>query len=194
MSELRIIGGKARGRRIRSVPGKTTRPITDKVREALFNIIGSDIRGAALLDLFAGTGSVGIEALSRGAEYVCFVERRRQPIAIIRENLKSTGLEEGAFVTQADAFAFLEHTVNHIYDYLYIAPPQYKQMWSRALLTLDTHLGWLSEDAWMIVQIHPVEYIPIGEEMPIHNLIEFDQRHYGSTLLVFYRRVTNRAE
>src|SRR4030042_3872461 len=111
VSELRIIGGKARGRKIHSVPGETTRPITDKVKEALFNIIGPDIHGATLLDLFAGTGSVGIEALSRGAEYVCFVERNRQPIAIIRENLKSTGLEEGAFVTQADAFAFLEHSV-----------------------------------------------------------------------------------
>jgi 16S rRNA (guanine(966)-N(2))-methyltransferase RsmD len=70
VSELRIIGGKARGRKIRSVPGETTRPITDKVREALFNIIGSDIQGAFFLDLFAGTGSVGIEAISRGAEYV----------------------------------------------------------------------------------------------------------------------------
>lgn len=194
MSELRIIGGKARGRRIRSVPGNTTRPITDKVREALFNIIGPDIQGAALLDLFAGTGSVGIEALSRGAEYVCFVERSRQPIAVIRENLKSTGLEEGAFVTHTDAFAFLERPINHNFDYLYIAPPQYKQMWSRALQILDTHIGWLSEDAWVIVQIHPIEYEPISEEMPVHNLVEFDQRHYGSTLLVFYRRSMKKAE
>ena len=194
MSELRIIGGTARGRRIRSVPGDTTRPITDKVREALFNIIGPDIQGAALLDLFAGTGSVGIEALSRGAEYVCFVERSRQPIAVIRENLKSTGLEDGAFVTHTDAFSFLVHPINHIFDYLYIAPPQYKQIWTRALQTLDTHIGWLSEDAWVIVQIHPIEYTPIGEEMLIHNLIEFDQRHYGSTLLVFYRRSMNKAE
>ena len=133
MSDLRIIGGKARGRRIRSVPGETTRPITDKVREALFNILGADIQGAALLDLFAGTGSVGIEALSRGAEYVCFVELNRKPIAIIKENLKSTGLEAGAVVTHADAFSLLERPINHQYDYVYIAPPQYKALWSRAL-------------------------------------------------------------
>lgn len=189
MSELRIIGGKARGRRIRSVPGEMTRPITDKVREALFNIIGTDIQGATLLDLFAGTGSVGIEALSRGAEYVCFVERNRQPITIIRENLKITGLEEGAVVTHMDAFVVLERPINHIYDYVYIAPPQYKEIWIRALKSLDTHIEWLSEDAWVIVQIHPIEYKPISEEMPIYNLIEFDQRHYGSTLLVFYRRL-----
>jgi 16S rRNA (guanine(966)-N(2))-methyltransferase RsmD len=165
-----------------------TRPITDKVREALFNIIGTDIQGATLLDLFAGTGSVGIEALSRGAEYVCFVERNRQPITIIRENLKITGLEEGAVVTHMDAFVLLERPINHIYDYVYIAPPQYKEIWIRALKSLDTHIEWLSEDAWVIVQIHPIEYKPISEEMPIYNLIEFDQRHYGSTLLVFYRR------
>lgn len=191
MGELRIIGGKARGRRIRSVPGDTTRPITDKVRQALFNIIGSDIQGASLLDLFAGTGSVGIEALSRGAESVCFVERSRKPVAIIRENLKSTGLEVGALVIQTDAFAFLERQVDYAFDYIYIAPPQYKSMWSRALHFLNEHMEWLSEDAWVIVQIHPIEYHPIDETMPIHNLVEFDQRHYGSTLLVFYRKATD---
>jgi 16S rRNA (guanine(966)-N(2))-methyltransferase RsmD len=175
VSELRIIGGKARGRKIHSVPGETTRPITDKVKEALFNIIGPDIHGATLLDLFAGTGSVGIEALSRGAEYVCFVERNRQPITIIHENLKSTGLEEGAVVSHTDAFTMLERPINHIYDYVYIAPPQYKNMWIKAIQTLDTHIGWLSEDAWVIVQIHPIEYMPISEDMPIQNLVEFDE-------------------
>lgn len=191
MGDLRIIGGKARGKRIRSVPGTTTRPITDKVREALFNIIGSDIEGAALLDLFAGTGSVGIEALSRGAEFVCFVELNRQPITIIRENLKITGLEEGAVVSRANAFTFLQRPVSHIFDYVYIAPPQYKGIWGQALTTLDSHIGWLSEDAWVIVQIHPTEYKSSNEEMSFQNLVEFDQRHYGSTLLVFYRRSTN---
>ena len=187
MGDLRIIGGKAKGRRIHSVPGDTTRPITDKVRQALFNIIGSDIQGAALLDLFAGTGSVGIEALSRGAEFVYFVERSRQPMAIIRENLKSTDLEAGTHVVQIDAFAFLDRPSDRQFDYVYVAPPQYKKMWSKALQSLDTHMDWLSEDAWVIVQIHPIEYLPIGEELPIHNLVEFDQRHYGSTLLVFYQ-------
>lgn len=188
MSDLRIIGGKAKGRRIRSVPGETTRPITDKVREALFNIIGADIQGASLLDLFAGTGSVGIEALSRGAEYVCFVELNRRPITIIHENLKTTGLEDGAEVSHADAFKFIERPVNHQFDYVYIAPPQYKEMWSKSLQAMDNHPGWLSNDAWLIVQIHPIEYKPVVDALPLTNLVEFDQRHYGSTLLVFYQR------
>lgn len=190
MGELRIIGGKARGRRIRSVPGRTTRPITDKVRQALFNILGADIRGASLLDLFAGTGSVGIEALSRGADYVLFNELNRHAASIIRENLRSTELEQGAIVSQEDAFSLLHGPVLHRVDYVYIAPPQYKEMWSKALCSLDENNEWLSEDAWLIVQIHPVEYKPIGEDLPLVSLIEFDQRHYGSTLLVFYRKKT----
>jgi 16S rRNA (guanine966-N2)-methyltransferase len=188
VTDLRIIGGKAKGRRIRSVPGETTRPITDKVREALFNIIGSDIYGATFLDLFAGTGSVGIEALSRGAEYVLFIERNRRPFTVIRENLISTNLQEGSMVIQADAFTFLEGLPNQQFNYVFIAPPQYKDMWERALISLDKQTEWLSKDAWVIVQIHPIEYKPIGDKVMVANLVEFDQRHYGSTILVFYRR------
>jgi 16S rRNA (guanine(966)-N(2))-methyltransferase RsmD len=189
VNEIRIIGGKARGRRIRSVPGETTRPITDKVREALFNIISSDIEGASLLDLFAGTGSVGIEALSRGAKYVCFVDLHWQPIKTIRSNLISTGLEQGAEVVRADAFTYIEQSPECSFDYVYIAPPQYKKMWRQALLRIDRHIEWLSEDAWVIVQIHPIEYEAIGENLEIQNLVEFDQRSYGSTLLIFYERL-----
>ncbi len=188
MGDLRIIGGIAKGRRIRSVPGETTRPITDKVREALFNIIGPDIQGATFLDLFAGTGSVGIEALSRGAQNVYFIERNRVPVNIIRENLKLIDLERGSAVIHMDAFDFLDQSNPLVFDYIYIAPPQYKSMWSKALKLLDAHIGWLSEDAWVITQIHPIEYLPVGEQLSIQNLVEFDQRHYGSTLLVFYQR------
>jgi 16S rRNA (guanine966-N2)-methyltransferase len=194
VKELRIIGGKARGMRIRSVPGDTTRPITDKVREALFNIIGPDIQGANALDLFAGTGSVGIEALSRGASYVCFVDLNRLPITTINENLHSTGLRDGADVVRADGFKYLERPPIKVFDYVYIAPPQYKQMWSRALQILDRNIDWLSEDAWVIVQIHPIEYDSVKDELLLKNLVEFNQRHYGSTLLVFYRRLNDDVE
>lgn len=144
--------------------------------------------------MFAGTGSVGIEALSRGAQHVLFVELKRQPIAIIKENLKSTGLLEGAEVTQADAFTLLERPMINAFDYVYIAPPQYKDMWMRAMLLIDKNIGWLTEDGWVIVQIHPVEYHKLNEENSIKNLVEFDIRHYGSTLLVFYQRTKNDEE
>src|SRR3990172_11140026 len=103
MSGLRVISGKARGRRLRSVPGDLTRPITDRAKESLFNILGSDIDGAVVLDLFAGTGSVGIEALSRGAARARFIDQQRQAIETIHFNLSATGLEASAEVLRQDA-------------------------------------------------------------------------------------------
>lgn len=182
MSGLRIIAGKARGRRLRAVPGDTTRPITDRTKESLFNILGADIEEASLLDLFAGTGSVGIEALSRGAAFVRFVDQARLAVDTVRANLASSGLTQESEVLRQDAFTVLERPPDRQFDYVYIAPPQYKEMWKRAMLSLDEHPGWLSPDAWVIAQIHPVEY----EALALQHLSEFDQRKYGSTLLIFY--------
>jgi 16S rRNA (guanine(966)-N(2))-methyltransferase RsmD len=183
MTGLRVIGGKARGQRLRSVPRDTTRPITDRTKESLFNIIGGDIQDASFLDLFAGTGSVGIEALSRGAAYVRFVDRERLAASTVKTNLASTGLSAGGDVLLMDSFRLLEAVPDRAFDYIYIAPPQYKGMWRRALELVDTNLGWLEGDAWVIAQIHPVEY----EAVELANLEEFDRRKYGSTLLVFYQ-------
>ncbi len=182
MSGLRVIAGSAQGRRLRSVPGSSTRPITDRVKEAFFNILGADVQSANFLDLFAGTGSVGIEALSRGAAKVRLIDIDRLAVATIRANLELTGLEEQAEVQRVDAFAFLERVPDCTFDCIYIAPPQYKEQWIRALLSLDVHPAWLSEDAWVIVQIHPREY----EQLGLQNLSEFDQRRYGNTVLVFF--------
>lgn len=186
MTGLRVIGGTARGRRLRSVPGDTTRPVTDRVKEALFNILGPDIHQAAVLDLFAGTGAIGIEALSRGADYVLFNDLNRLPVETVRSNLKEIGFENQAEVLRMDALALLERPARRAFDYIYIAPPQYKGLWKEALLRVDKHLEWLNDDAWVIVQIHPVEYQPLDEASGLQNLVEFDQRSYGSTLLVFY--------
>ena len=184
MSGLRIIAGSARGRRLRSVPGDTTRPITDRAKESLFNILGGDLVGASFLDLFGGTGSVGIEALSRGAAFVRFIDKNHRAIETIRANLALTALAEQAQVLRQDAFSALSQPSDRTFDYVFIAPPQYKELWKRALLSLDGRPGWLSEDAWVIVQIHPVEY----EKLSLASLSEFEQRRYGSTLFVFYER------
>jgi 16S rRNA (guanine(966)-N(2))-methyltransferase RsmD len=181
---MRVIAGTARGRRLKAVPGDAVRPITDRVKESLFNILRPDMPGATMLDLFAGTGSVGIEALSRGAQYVRFIDRNRAAIKVIHENLAATGLEEHADVFNLDAFALLDKQPNFAFDYIYIAPPQYKELWSQALLKLDAVPDWLVEDGWVIVQIDPLEY----QEHSLENLEEFDQRRYGNTLLVFYER------
>jgi 16S rRNA (guanine(966)-N(2))-methyltransferase RsmD len=151
------------------------------VKEALFNIIGPDIQDAALLDMFAGTGSVGIEALSRGAKYVRFIDRHRLAVATIKENLTRTKLLPGAQILQEDAFAHLNGGTTCKFDYVFIAPPQYKGLWIQALETLDNRVDWLVGDAWVIVQIDPTE----DKEVQLKNLVEFDRRKYGSTLLVF---------
>jgi 16S rRNA (guanine(966)-N(2))-methyltransferase RsmD len=182
MSTLRVISGSARGRRLKTVPGDTTRPITDRVKESLFNILGPDIQESVILDLFAGTGAVGIEALSRGAKFVRFIDKFRLPIKVVRENLQITGLADKAQVLQRDAFSVLKGEIDQKFDYVYIAPPQYEGMWLRALELLDDRPGLMVEDAWVIVQIHPKEYEPVS----LKNLVEFDQRRYGSTLLIFY--------
>lgn len=187
MPGLRIISGKARGRRLRSVPGDTTRPITDRIKEALFNIIGPDIEGAYFLDLFAGSGSVGIEALSREAARVVFIDNNRLPVETIRSNLKLTSLGENAHVLKMDAFSFLAKEHDQPFDYIYIAPPQYRGMWKEALLEVDKNTKLLSEDGWVIVQIHPVEEDILDKRMLVE-LEMFDRRDYGSTLLLFFNR------
>jgi len=190
LGKLRVIAGTARGRRLKSVPGDTTRPITDRVKEALFNILGPDIIDASLLDVFAGTGSVGIEALSRGAAYIRLNDRNRAAVRTIKENLEITHFSDRAEILQVDAFVILGKVPDRQFDYIFIAPPQYKEMWKRAMLSLDNNPGWLAEDAWVIVQIHPVEY----ESLQLAHLVEFDQRKYGSTLLVFYEQIPVEAE
>ena len=184
MSNPRIISGSAKGIRLDPVPGDSTRPITDRVKEALFNILSTDIIDATFLDLFGGTGSVGIEALSRGARYCLFLELNPKAMATLKSNLGKTRTIEKARAVHGDALKFLSMPTTDQFDYVYIAPPQYKGMWLTALQRLDGNMSLLSEDGWVIVQIHPVEY----QEIKLENLVEFDQRKYGSTLLVFYEQ------
>jgi 16S rRNA (guanine966-N2)-methyltransferase len=184
---MRVIAGSAKGHRLRSVPGDVTRPITDRVKESLFNILGDFVVGARVLDLFAGTGAVGIEALSRGAAEAVFVDKSPAALRTVRANLQHTRLTERATVLRADAFKYLTGPVEAPFDLIYIAPPQYKGLWADALRVLDAHPDWLRGDpevgsGIVVAQIHPREY----QDLLLHNLVEYDQRKYGSTLLCFY--------
>lgn len=181
---LRVISGKARGRKLKSVPGDTTRPVTDRVKEALFNILASDVIDSRWWDLFAGTGAIGIESLSRGAQFVRFTDLNRAPIETIRSNVDHCGFKEQSDIRRGDAFALLSRDADAQFDYIYIAPPQYKDMWEKALELMDDNTGWLSQDSWVIVQIDPKEY----REIPLANLEEIEQRKYGTTMLIFYER------
>lgn len=184
MSNPRIIAGTARGFRLKPVPGDITRPITDRVKEALFNIIGGDIEDATFLDVFAGTGSVGIEALSRGAKLARFIDKNRVAYQTVKSNLERTGLSGQSEVILGDAFSVIHKTPDRQFDYIFVAPPQYKELWLQLLSALDANLGWLAPDGWIIAQIDPVEYA----SHKLAHFIEFEQRKYGSTLLVFYRQ------
>ena len=179
---MRVIAGKAKGRRLRSVPGDVARPITDRTKESLFNILADEVVDAVFLDLFAGTGSVGIEALSRGARRAVFVERHRRAIETIKENLRITGLAAQAEVVRDDVFRFLAREPAEKFDLIYIAPPQYRGLWAETLLTLDGRSS-LTEGGLAIAQIYPKEY----KDLELKSLSLVDQRKYGSTMLCFYR-------
>lgn len=183
---MRVISGSARGRKLKSPRSSETRPIMDRVKTALFDILAPEIMGMRVLDLFAGTGAVGIEALSRGAESATFIERSPEAWRLVRENLAITGLSDRAEVLRADAFAYLQQAAaaNRRYDLVYVAPPQYEGLAARALAQLDA--APLTEpDGLVIVQIHPQERASL-DALSLKRLRRYDERKYGSTLLLFY--------
>ena len=183
---MRVISGSARGRKLKSPKSSETRPIMDRVKTALFDILAPEIMGMRVLDLFAGTGAVGIEALSRGAESATFIERSPEAWRLVRENLALTNLSDRAEVLRADAFAYLQQAaaIGRKFDLVYIAPPQYVKMAAQALTQLDA--APLTEpDGLVIVQIHPQERAEL-DALALRRLRRYDERRYGSTLLLFY--------
>ena len=180
---MRVIGGKARGRRLKRVPGDTTRPIMDRVKESLFNILTPALPGSRWLDMFAGTGAVGIEALSRGAAEVVFLDLARQAVQTITDNLQATGLTAGSRVLRADALKYVAAFGGAPFDFVYVAPPQYQGVWLEALRQIDAGAArLLLPDGQAVVQIDPREYA----ETALANLTLVDQRRYGRTMLCFY--------
>ncbi len=178
---MRVVGGSARGKKLQVVPGRGTRPIMDRVKSSLFDILRPRIAGSDMLDLFAGSGSVGIEALSQGAASCTFIENRYPAIVTIKQNLGATGLADRAEVWQTDAFDFLKKATK-TFDLVYVAPPQYKDLWSDAMHHLDARPELLRLEGQIIVQIHPKEY----RDLDLGTLHETRQRRYGNTVLVFY--------
>jgi 16S rRNA (guanine966-N2)-methyltransferase len=191
---MRVVTGEAKGRKLKAPKTAGTRPIIDRVKTALFDILSTRVEDARFLDLFAGTGSVGIEALSRGAAHATFIEMNHSVLKLVRENLKITGLGDRAETLQADAFKFLQANAaqngnaQRVYDMIYVAPPQYHEMAARALAMLDTS-PLLAEDGLVIVQIHPKERSVVAA-VPLTRLVLSDERKYGSTLLMFYETVS----
>ncbi len=192
---VRVISGSARGRKLFSVPGTGTRPVTDRAKEALFDILGADVQESSWLDLFGGTGAIGIEALSRGARRVVFIDKAHQAVATIRRNLDLTGFAASSEVIRGDALRYIAQAGEGAqFDYIYVAPPQYQELWADALRALDERaLDGRTLSApygQVIVQIHPREYHPVA----LQTLALQDERRYGSTLLLFYDRIEDQTE
>ena len=133
---MRVITGTARGRKLRDLPGLDTRPTTDKVKESIFNIVQFDVEGRKVLDLFAGTGQLGIEALSRGAEKCVFVDQSREAIKIIQENVKTTGFENQSRVAAGDGVSFLT-SCREKFGLAFLDPPYASDLLDRALLKMS---------------------------------------------------------
>ena len=179
MLRVRIVGGSLGGRVLRAPAGAATRPTSEKVREAVFAILGS-VTDVHVLDLFAGTGALGIEALSRGAGHVTFVDSARPAIAAIRGNLRALGVEDRATVIAGDAVAAARQVPAAPWQLVFVDPPYRSDLAVRAITALpEAHLA----PGAVIVIEHDRHNAPPD---PLGSLLRTDQRRYGDTLISFF--------
>ncbi len=185
---MRVITGKARGVPLKTPDGLLTRPTTDRVKEALFSIIHFEIPGAKVLDLFGGTGQLGIEALSRGAKSAVFVDAREEACKLIRENLKCTRLEQDAKVIQSDYLDYLNRCREQ-YDIIFLDPP-YAEVFLENSLNRITEIDILCSGGIITTER------PLGKELPweFPGYTRSRDYKYGKILLTFFRKDTGSQE
>ena len=179
---MRVISGSARGRRLKELQGMDTRPTTDKVKESLFNIIQFEIEGRRVLDLFGGTGQLGIEALSRGADHCTFVDMRKEAAALIRENLRLTGLSERSRVVQGDALSFLS-SCGEKFDVILLDPPYRTELLEKSVKRI-TEFDILREHGIMVCESALDKVLPTLNA-PYERGKEY---RYGKIKLTIYRK------
>ena len=186
---MRVISGSARGRKILSPPDFRIRPTADRVKESLFNILNSLIAGyddCRALDIFAGTGNLGIEALSRGATDVVFIDSHKESVALVIKNLRMLGFADRGRVIERDAISALRSLEKREppFQLLFIDPP-YRQGLAERVLEYLAASNLIDERSLVIAEISSGELLPAAFE----SLTEFDRRVYGDTAIVFYRRM-----
>ena len=177
---MRIITGTARGRRLKSPKGDESRPTADSVKEAIFSAIQFEIEGAVVADLFAGTGQLGIEALSRGAKRAYFVENSPEAVVIIRENLKLCGFSEKSEISSLSVAAFLKKAAGKKFDIAFVDPPYGQDLTNRTLPLLVP----LMNENGIIVCEHEKEYKPAER---INNYAVYKTYKHGKTYITIYR-------
>ena len=179
---MRVITGKARGIQLKTPQGMLTRPTADRVKEALFSIIRFDVAGARVLDLFGGTGQLGIEALSQGAERAVFVDAREDACALIRENLKRTRLSEQGSVVRCDYLDYLNRCREQ-FDIIFLDPP-YAEVFLETALKRITEIDILRSGGIIVTER------PLGKELlaKFPGYSRSKDYKYGKTLLAIYRK------
>lgn len=180
---MRVITGKARGIQLKTPEGLTTRPTSDRVKEALFSIIQFEIPGARVLDLFGGTGQLGIEALSRGAKSATFVDAGEPACRLIRENLRRTKLEGDGKVVRSDYMDYLKRCREE-YDIIFLDPP-YAEVFLENSLKQIAEIDILRSGGIIVAER------PVGKELPweFEGFTRSKDYKYGNTLLTLYRKV-----
>ena len=183
---MRVITGKARGVVLKTPDGMQTRPTSDRVKEALFSILQFELPGMAVLDLFGGTGQLGIEALSRGAARAVFVDAGEAACKIIKENLRRTKLESQAKVVRSDYLTYLKTTKEH-FDLILLDPPY-------AEVFLENSLNCISEIDILQTGGIIVTERPVGRELPFDypGYTRSKDYKYGNTLITLYRKTESR--
>lgn len=177
---MRVITGSARGMTLKTLDGTDVRPTTDKVKEAVFSAIQFEIEGRRVLDLFAGSGQLGIEALSRGALHATFVDADKNAVKIVKENLEKTRLLANASVAQTDALAFLTMT-DKVFDIAFLDPPYGKGLLQKALAKVGERIA----EGGLVVCEHP-----FGEELEdaYGELTRQKEYKYSKTAVTVYRK------
>jgi 16S rRNA (guanine(966)-N(2))-methyltransferase RsmD len=177
---MRVITGSARGMTLRTLEGDNVRPTTDKVKEAVFSAIQFEIEGRRILDLFAGSGQLGIEALSRGAKNAVFVDADKNAVKIVKENLAKTKLDSLATVAQTDSIAFLTMT-DKIFDIAFVDPPYETGLLQKAMAKIDEHIA----EGGVVICEHPFK-----EELDdeIGGLKKYREYKYSKTAVTVYRK------
>ena len=177
---MRVITGSARGMSLKTLEGDNVRPTTDKVKEAVFSIIQFELEGRRILDLFAGSGQLGIEALSRGAESAVFVDADKNAVRIVQDNLAKTKLDYKATVAQTDSLAFLSMT-DRVFDIAFLDPPFSTGLLEKALAKVEPHIA----EGGLVVCEHP-----FADELPdTQGGLEKQKTYkYSKTAVTVYRK------
>lgn len=176
---VRIIAGEFGGRKIDAPDRRSTHAMSERIRNAMFNSLGAGIAGTSVLDAFAGSGSIGIEALSRGAASVTFIEKDRIAARIIAKNITMLGLEERATLVRTTVHNWLETADTQPYDYIFADPPYHDPQFS----TVTKLFGLLKVGGTMVLS-HPGK-----GEVPLQTgIVVVDNRSYGNAYLTFFRR------